>query len=114
MFLGMEALPRNEGHALTVKIVRFALYGKANRSDQHVEAVRPVCCQSCSRSSNADRSPNRSDRYNQSAQNANWTSPLRRSRRDNQNAYVRLAPSYKYKGPHPGGDNQMEPKHLLF
>jgi hypothetical protein len=32
--------------------------------------------------------PHRSDWSDQSAQNANWTSPLCRSRRDNQNAYV--------------------------
>jgi hypothetical protein len=30
----------------------------------------------------------RSDRSDQSSQNAKWTSPLRRSRRDDQNAYV--------------------------
>jgi hypothetical protein len=32
--------------------------------------------------------PHQSDRSDQSTQNANWTSPLRRSRRDDQNAYV--------------------------
>jgi hypothetical protein len=32
--------------------------------------------------------PHQSDRSNQSAQNANWTSQLRRSRRDNRNTYV--------------------------
>jgi hypothetical protein len=32
--------------------------------------------------------PHRSDRSNQIIQNANWTPPLRRYRRDDQNAYV--------------------------
>jgi hypothetical protein len=32
--------------------------------------------------------PNRSDRFCKHCQNANWTSPLRSSRRDDQDAYV--------------------------
>jgi hypothetical protein len=32
--------------------------------------------------------PHRSDRSDQSAQNSNWTSPLRISRRDDRNEYV--------------------------
>jgi hypothetical protein len=32
--------------------------------------------------------PHQSDRSDKSAQNANWTSPLRRSHRDDRNAYV--------------------------
>jgi hypothetical protein len=34
--------------------------------------------------------PHRSDRSDQSAQNANWTSPMHRSHRDDRNAYVEL------------------------
>ena len=62
-FLACQHHQKIEGHMLTTKIGRLC------------RSVRPVCT-------------NRSDRSRLLCQNANWTSPLRSSRRDNRNAYV--------------------------
>jgi len=90
----MQALLRNKGAYVTPKIgttkVFWAIW--TDRSDLSYKPVRPKLARLRFSGQSGQTSQtshmNRSDRSRQVCQIANWTAPLRRSRRDDRNTYI--------------------------